>query len=171
MAFDKFNFNENFEVLKEAVEGVAQTAAYKTKLLGIIAKNNLTILSEEDKIKKAYTELGKVYYKDFIMEEEPDEAEYLPWVNKITEGKKKIEALRAEIADCKEQLGSDADDEIVIVPVEVAYPEEAAKEEEPAAEEAVVEEVVEEEVPVEVVQEAPACEEAPADAPVDAEEI
>ena len=152
MAFDKFN--ENFEVLKEAAAGVAKSAAEKTKLLSIIAKNNLTILAEEDKIKKAYTELGKVYYKDFIMEEEPDEAEYLPWCEKITECKKKVEALREEIADCKEKLGGDDADELVIVPVEVAYPEEAVEE---------------------IVEEAPACEETPAeevpveDAPVDEE--
>ena len=138
MAFDKFN--ENFEVLKEAAAGVAKSAAEKTKLLSIIAKDNLEILAEQDKMRKAYTELCKVYYKDFAMEEEPDEAEYLPWCSKITECRKKIEALKDEIADCKEKLGGDAD-ELVIVPVEEAYPEEAA------AEEAVVE--AEEEAPAE----------------------
>ena len=131
MAFDKFN--ENFEVLKEAAAGVAKSAAEKTKLLSIIAKDNLEILAEQDKMRKAYTELGKVYYKDFAMEEEPDEAEYLPWCSKITECRKKIEALRDEIADCKEKLGGDAD-ELVIVPVEEAYPEEAAAEEAVAVE-------------------------------------
>ena len=131
MAFDKFN--ENFEVLKEAAAGVAKNAAEKTKLLSIIAKDNLEILAEQDKMRKAYTELGKVYYKDFAMEEEPDEAEYLPWCSKITECRKKIEALRDEIADCKEKLGGDAD-ELVIVPVEEAYPEEAAAEEAVAVE-------------------------------------
>ena len=138
MAFSD-KFNDNFEVFKEAAAGVAKTAAEKTKLLSIIAKNNLTILAEEDKIKKAYTELGRVYYKDFAMEEEPDEAEYLPWCEKITEGKQKIEALRDEIAACKEKLGGD-DDELVIVPVEVAYPEEVVEE---IAEEAPAEETVE----------------------------
>lgn len=143
MAFSD-KFNDNFEVFKEAAAGVAKTAAEKTKLLSIIAKNNLTILAEEDKIKKAYTELGRVYYKDFAMEEEPDEAEYLPWCEKITEGKKKIEALRDEIAACKEKLGGD-DDELVIVPVEVAYPEEAAEEVVEIVEEAPVEEPAAEE--------------------------
>ena len=131
MAFDKFN--ENFEVLKEAAAGVAKSAAEKTKLLSIIAKDNLEILAEQDKMRKAYTELGKVYYKDFAMEEEPDEAEYLPWCSKITVCRKKIEALKDEIADCKEKLGGDAD-ELVIVPVEEAYPEEAAAEEAVAVE-------------------------------------
>ena len=131
MAFDKFN--ENFEVLKEAAAGVAKSAAEKTKLLSIIAKDNLEILAEQDKMRKAYTELGKVYYKDFAMEEEPDEAEYLPWCSKITECRKKIEALKDEIADCKEKLGGDAD-ELVIVLVEEAYPEEAAAEEAVAVE-------------------------------------
>ena len=142
MAFDKFN--ENFEVLKEAAAGVAKSAAEKTKLLSIIAKDNLEILAEQDKMRKAYTELGKVYYKDFAMEEEPDEAEYLPWCSKITECRKKIEALKDEIADCKEKLGGDAD-ELVIVPVEEAYPEEAAAEEAvvEAAEEAPAEEAAE----------------------------
>ena len=132
-------FSENFEALKEAAAGVAQTAAQKTRLLGIIAKNNLSILAEEDKIKKAHTELGKIYYKDFIMDEEPDEAEYLPWCDKITACRKTIEALKEEIEEAKSQLGGE-ESEVIIVPVEVAYPESAAESDV---------EIVEEDVPVE----------------------
>ena len=125
-------FSDNFEAFKEAAAGVAQNAAQKTRLLATIAKDNLAILSEEDKIKKAQTELGKLYYKDFIMDKEPDEAEYLPWCDKITASRKNIETLREEIAQAKEELGGDKDD-LEIVPVEVAYPEEATAEE-PVAE-------------------------------------
>ena len=53
-------FTDNFEAFKEAAAGVAQNAAQKTRLLATIAKDNLAILSEEDKIKKAQTELGKL---------------------------------------------------------------------------------------------------------------
>lgn len=150
-------FSGNFEALKEAAAGVAQTAAQKTRLVGVIAKNNLTILAEEDKIKKAQTELGKIYYKDYIMDEEPDEAEYLPWCDKITACRQSIEALKAEIEDAKAQLGGDGE-EYEIVPVEVAYPEEAAQEpaaeEVPAEEAPVVEETCVEEAEV-VVEEVP----------------
>lgn len=153
-------FSENLGALKEVAAGVAQTAAQKTRLVGMIAKNNLTILAEEDKIKKAQTELGKLYYKDFIMEEEPDEAEYLPWCDKITACRKNIESLKAEIEDAKAQLGGDGDYEIV--PVEVAYPEEAAAEEAPAEEAAVEDVAVEvEEVPAPAEEAPAAAEEVP----------
>ena len=134
------DFKNSIENLRGRAAEAAQAAAKKTKKLAEIAKANLSIYSEEDKIKKAQAELGKLYYRDYVVGEELDEAEYLPWCSKITECRKKIEALRDEIADCKEKLGGDAD-ELVIVPVEEAYPEEAA------AEEAVVE--AEEEAPAE----------------------
>ena len=90
-------FSDNFETIKGYAAGAAQAAAKKTKQLATIAKANLEIMSEEEKVKKAQIELGKVYYKDFILEEEPDEAEYLPWCDKITESLKLIDNLKAEI--------------------------------------------------------------------------
>ena len=143
-------WKDNFDTIKSTAAVVAQSAAKKTRQLISVTKANLAILAEEDKIKKAHTELGKLYYKDFIMEEEPDEAEYLPWCDKITASRKTIEALRAEIDAAK-----DAGDDYVIVPVDVAYPDEAA--ETPEAEAA--------EAPTEAPAEAPAEDTACCDTP------
>lgn len=70
------------------------------------------------------------------MEEEPDEAEYLPWCDKITEARKTIEALRAEINAAKEADEGD----YVIVPVDVAYPSYAEDETAPEDDAVVAEE-------------------------------
>ena len=85
---------ESFENFRDIASEAAQTAAKKTKKLAEIAKANLSIYSEEDKIKKAYAELGKLYYRDYVVGEELDEAEYLPWCQKIDESKQTIADLR-----------------------------------------------------------------------------
>ncbi len=151
-------WKDNFDTIKSTAAGVAQSAAKKTRQLVSVTKANLAILAEEDKIKKAHTELGKLYYKDFIMEEEPDEAEYLPWCDKITASRKTIEALRAEIDAAK-----DAGDDYVIVPVDVAYPDQAAEAPEAEAAEAPAEDAAEEaaEAPAEAPAEEAACCDAP----------
>ena len=60
-------FNDYLETFKGmAVEG-AQTAVKKTRQLASVAKANLAIRTEEEKIKKAQIELGKLYYKDYIV--------------------------------------------------------------------------------------------------------
>lgn len=149
-------FSENFDVIKGYATNAAQAAAKKTKMLATIAKANISILAEEDKIKKAQTELGKVYYKDFVLDEEPDQAEYLPLCEKITESLKLIDDLKAQIEAAKIAGNAPAESE-------------EEPEEEPAKE--VVAEVVEEVAPelpeIVVVEEVPAEEapEAPAEEP------
>ena len=97
---------DNFESFMDMAGEAAQTAAKKTKKLAEIAKSNLSIYSEEDKIKKAYTELGKLYYRDYVVGEELDEAEYLPWCQKIDECKQTIADLRDYIEVLKtERVG------------------------------------------------------------------
>ena len=132
--------SDNFETIKEFAAGAAQTAAKKTRQLATIAKDNLAIFAEEEKIKKAQQELGKVYYKDYVMEEEPDEAEYLPWCEKITQSRKTIEALRIEIEQMRAETQCDDEDVYEAEFEEVAQspetqsdaqPEEAAAEAQP----------------------------------------
>ena len=93
--------NINFENIKEKAVDVAQTAAQKTKDLASIARAKLSILTEEDKIRKAQLEIGKLYYRDYVLGEEMDNAEYLPWCDKITESKAVIEDLKDMIDDLK----------------------------------------------------------------------
>ena len=95
------SWNENFEALKSMATDVAQAAAKKTKQLASEAKASLAIRAEEEKIKKAQIELGKLYYRDFVVGEEPDAAEYLPWCERITESKETIEDLKAAVEDLK----------------------------------------------------------------------
>ncbi len=121
-------FRETFENICDLASEAAQTAAKKTRKLAEIAKANLSIYSEEDKIKKAYTELGKLYYKDYVVGEELDEAEYLPWCQKIDESKETIADLRdyIEVLKTERVVYEEADDDITdedfeevdLVPVE-----------------------------------------------------
>ena len=87
-------FSENFEAAKNMAVEAAQTAAAKAKELAAVAKANISIYAEEDKVKKAEIELGKLYYRDYAVGEELDTAEYLPWCQKIDESKKAIAELR-----------------------------------------------------------------------------
>lgn len=132
------NFTDNFENAKNIAREAAQTAAAKAKQLAAIAKANISIYAEEDKVKKAEIELGKLYYRDYAVGEEPDTAEYLPWCQKIDESKKAIAelkdyiaALRADEDPATPDAPTDADFEIV-----VTEPEAEAAPEAPEANEA-----------------------------------
>lgn len=94
-------FSENFEAAKNMAVEAAQTAAAKAKELAAIAKANISIYAEEDKVKKAEIELGKLYYRDYAVGEELDTAEYLPWCQKIDESKKLIAELKDYIDEVK----------------------------------------------------------------------
>ncbi len=108
--------SEYFTTLKGyAVEG-AKITAQKTKQAATIAKANVEIRAEEDKIKKAYAEMGKLFYKDYIVGEEPDMAEYLPWCEKVTASKETIEDLKLTIEDMK--ANGEKEDEFVVEVVE-----------------------------------------------------
>ena len=146
------SFSENFEAAKNLAMEAAQTAAAKAKELAAVAKANISIYAEEDKVKKAEIELGKLYYRDYAVGEELDSAEYLPWCQKIDESKKLIAELKDYIDSLKQE---DAVAEEAFVDVDV--PAEAA------------------EAPAEEAPEAPAeepkAEEAPAEAPEASVEI
>ncbi len=124
-------FADNFETFKSYATNAAQSAAKTTKKLTSIAKANIAILAEEDKVKKAQLELGKVYYKDFILDEEPDLAEYMPWCDKITESLKRIDNLKMEIELARQGDAPAApEDEIPVVDAEPVAEEAPADEKE-----------------------------------------
>ena len=95
------SFTDNFEAAKNIAKEAAQTAAAKAKELAAVAKANISIYAEEDKVKKAEIELGKLYYRDYAVGEEMDTAEYLPWCLKIDESKKAIAELKDYIASVR----------------------------------------------------------------------
>lgn len=146
------NFTENLENAKNFAVETALAAKEKAVQLASIAKANIAIYAEEDKIKKAQQQLGQLYYRDYAVGEEMDSAEYLPWCNKIDESNKLI----AELRDRIEQLrASDKEDEPVEAEAETAEPEqpqavEAPAEEAPAEPEAPAEEKPEEDAGIEI---------------------
>ena len=150
-------FSENFEAAKNMAVEAAQTAAAKAKELAAVAKANIAIYAEEDKVKKAEIELGKLYYRDYAVGEELDTAEYLPWCQKIDESKKLIAELKDYIDDVK------AADE---VPAEAP----AASAEDFADAQPEQEQTASEEAPC-ACTETPCCEQAAPEAPAETPEI
>lgn len=122
------NLNENFETVKNFARSTAASAAEKAKTLATIAKANVTIYAEEDKVRKAELELGKLYYRDYAVGEVMDQAEYLPWCQKIDESNQRIAELKQTIADLR--AGEAPKDAEIVddVAVKAAAPEEAAPE-------------------------------------------
>ena len=155
------NFTENLENAKNFAVETALAAKEKAVQLAAIAKANIAIYAEEDKIKKAEQQLGQLYYRDYAVGEEMDSAEYLPWCNKIDESNKLIAELRERI----EQLRASESEEPV--EAETAEPEQTPAEE-PAEPEAPAAEAPAAEAPAEE----PAAVEAPAgEAPAEEAEI
>lgn len=107
------SFQENFEAISSKVTEAAQIAAQKAKDLALIARTKVQIASEEDKIKKAEIELGKLCYRDFTAGAEPERSEYLPWYEKITESNSAIEELKTIIAAVRNS-GEVVDDDIPV---------------------------------------------------------
>lgn len=99
-------WNEKLEALKGLVAEAAQTTARVTKSAASVTKSNISILGEQEKQRKAYLELGKLYYRDFITGEEPDDAEYLPLCDAITQAAKNIDSLRGERELAREDVKS-----------------------------------------------------------------
>ena len=125
-------FLNSLECIRDKATEAAQLAARKTKKLAEIAKANLSIYAEEDKIKKAQLELGKLYYRDYAVDEEMDQAEYLPWCQKIDECKQTIADLRDYIEELKAEKVETVAAETVC---DCAEPVAEAAEESAAAEE------------------------------------
>ncbi len=131
------DLKESLDSLYGIASDAAQAAARKTKQLAEIAKANLSIYAEEDKIKKAQVELGKLYYRDYVLGEEQDEAEYLPWCQKIDGSKQTIADMRDYIDELKSGRVEITEDDVVVVaeeaPAEAAVPAEEAASAETAA--------------------------------------
>lgn len=94
-------FNDSIDMIKNLLNEAAQTAVRATKSAAALTKANVNLQTEQSKQKKAYMELGKLYYRDFITGEEPDEAEYLPLCDAITEATKTIEELKNTLEELK----------------------------------------------------------------------
>ena len=140
------NFQDNLDTISGKVAEAAQLAAQKAKDLAMIARAKVQIAAEEDKIRKAQIEIGKLCYRDFMDGAEPQRSEYLPWYEKITECKLVIDELNLTIEAVKNSA------EVVEEEDDVAEAEEATEEDFADTEAPVIEvEVVDEdpEIPAE----------------------
>lgn len=87
-----------FEKFRDKAMNLAEAGMSKAKEMGEITKLNLANASEEENIKKAYLEIGKIYYAANSLSPDPVYAEYCV---KISECKSRIEMNRAKIAAIK----------------------------------------------------------------------
>lgn len=124
----------NMEDLKAKANEAAQNAAKTAKYVAFVSKKRLAILGEQEKIRRAYTKLGKIYYKDYVTDEEPDEAEYKPLCDAITASFSRINDMKEEIAAAKAEyngedvdVDSEEDDDVVIEALPEEIPEEDAE--------------------------------------------
>ena len=134
---------ENVEALKDKVVDAAQAAGRVAKLAATISQKKVLIAREQERIRRNYTRLGKVYYKDYVTDEEPDEAEYKPLCEEISNSFRYINDLKEDIEDAKEayraakqQAKQDADVEILpyLPEPQAEEKQEEKPEEEPKAE-------------------------------------
>ena len=128
-----FDFNSLMEKAKDLAQtGVAKakeltdTAVDKGKELTEIGKLKVQNATEQEAIKKAYLEIGKLYYAE---RGSAPEAAYAALCQQITESNEKITYNNERIEDIK-AAGKIGDEDIVDVECEVSAPAEEA----PAAE-------------------------------------
>ena len=126
----------SFDELKSRALDLTQSGVAKAKELTDVAKLNIANSTEEDNIRKAYIELGKLYYAERGMAPEGAYAALCEW---ITASKQKIEENRAKISEIK--AANDVSDDVCgcgccsaeteVAPEEPAAPVEDPKPEEP----------------------------------------
>lgn len=97
-------FFDNFDSIKDRAKDLAQSGVAKSKQIAEIAKLKTANMAEEDTIRKAYIEIGKLYYAERGMA--PDAA-YEALCQKITAAKVNIEENKSRIETIK------ADEDIV----------------------------------------------------------
>lgn len=130
-----------FDTLKDRATDLAQAGVAQSKRLAEIAKLKTANMAEEDTIKKAYIELGKLYYAE---KGAAPEGAYAAACEKITAAKAVIETNNDRIAELKEGDEEIPEEQPIDFEADPVQPEEPAAEEpapvaeEPAAEPAPV---------------------------------
>ena len=115
MAFD-------FERLKNKAAGLAQSSMAKAKELTEVGKLKMQNASERENIRRAYQEIGKLYYEQHG--QEPEEA-LAALCKKIDGSKARIEYNNERINDMK-AAGSLSDEDVAAAPEAPEAPEEPA---------------------------------------------
>ena len=81
----------------QVTASAADTAVSKTRTMASVGRVKLAISSEEDKLKKAYTELGRLFYRDYQAQAEADMTEYQPWCDRAADAREQIQRLTQEL--------------------------------------------------------------------------
>ena len=130
----------SFEELRAKALDLAQAGAAKAKELTDIAKLNIANSAEEDTIRKAYIDLGKLYYAERGM---APEGAYVTLCEKITAAKQRLEENKAKIAEIK-RAGNINDDDVAAYTCDCGCSCEDESVEAPAEEPIVVEPLADE---------------------------
>lgn len=105
------DFRSTFENLKDRATDLAQAGVAQSKRLAEIAKLKTANMAEEDAIKKAYIEIGKLYYAE--KGATPDGA-FAAACEKITASKAVIETNNERIAELKQPGDPEPEAEIKV---------------------------------------------------------
>ena len=112
------------EKAADKTKDLAEKAADKTKAMSRIAKLTMDINGEKDAIKKAYTEIGKLYYETH--KDDPD-GFFVQLCDEISLAKDSIAAKEAEIAELKASISTGDDDGAIEVDFEEVVSEAEAE--------------------------------------------
>lgn len=123
------DFKDTLDNLKDRAADLAQAGVAQSKRLAEIAKLKMSNMGEEDTIKKAYLEIGRLYYAE--QGASPDGA-FVSACERITAAKAAIETNNERIAELKQP--GDPEVEVILTEPE-AEAEEAGAAEEPAEDE------------------------------------
>ena len=93
------DFKDTFDTLKDKATDLAQAGVAQSKRLAEIAKLKMANMAEEDAIKTAYIEIGKLYYAE--LGASPDGA-FAAACERVTASKAAIEANNDRIAELKQ---------------------------------------------------------------------
>ena len=96
---------------KESIRETAAQAAQAAKRVAKSAKIRIAIAGEEERMRKAYVELGKLCHEDYLTDTISGGGRYLPWHQKIDDGRQQIQLLRAQLAQMKEDGAEEDCDE------------------------------------------------------------
>ena len=128
------NLKETADTMKEKATDLAQSGVATSKRLAEIAKLKTANMAEEDTIKKAYIELGKLYYAEHGS---APEGAYASACEKITAARAAIETNNDRIAQLKNSADEEEEEEpeaAACTPAEPAGLSEPVQESQPAEE-------------------------------------
>jgi len=121
-----------------SAKDIAEKAADKAKMGGRIAKLTMDVSSDKETIKKAYQEIGRLYYETH---KEDPEGFFAQLCEEVALAEQNIAAKESEIAALKAEFGGKGEPDVSVEFEEIVEEEEAAAEAaEAPAEEAPAEE-------------------------------